>query len=295
LDKMAIKPGLGKGFADLIPDDVVIEKFDVTANIDGQVSELHEIDIDKIINDEEQPRKEFNKELLNELADSIREYGVLQPITVIAKGDKFQIVSGERRWRASKIAGRKTVPAIVRTLNGQQKLEQAIIENLQREDLKPMEISTALLKMRTQSNMSPEEISKKIGKSKAVISNFLRLMKLPDFAKDAVAAGKLSEGHARQVLALEGHLDVQKVLVDNIIKKDWSVRKAEQFVSAFKRSGKTDIKKATKAVTQKNDFTRQLTKKIGLPVRQKISGRGSGQIIISYKSESELKKLEKLL
>lgn len=292
---MAIKPGLGKGFADLIPDDVVIEKFDVTANIDGQVSELHEIDIDKIINDEEQPRKEFNKELLNELADSIREYGVLQPITVIAKGDKFQIVSGERRWRASKIAGRKTVPAIVRTLNGQQKLEQAIIENLQREDLKPMEISTALLKMRTQSNMSPEEISKKIGKSKAVISNFLRLMKLPDFAKDAVAAGKLSEGHARQVLALEGHLDVQKVLVDNIIKKDWSVRKAEQFVSAFKRSGKTDIKKATKAVTQKNDFTRQLTKKIGLPVRQKISGRGSGQIIISYKSESELKKLEKLL
>jgi len=291
---MSVKPGLGRGFDALIPEDVVIEKFDVTANIDDQVSALHEIKVEQIIQDEEQPRKEFNKESLDELAESIREYGVLQPITVIKKGEKYQIVSGERRWRASKIAGKETIPAIVRTLTGQQKLEQALIENLQREDLKPMEISTALLKMRTQSNMSPKEISKKIGKSEAVISNFMRLMKLPDFAKDAVADGKLSEGHARQVLALEAYPDAQKTLVDNIIKNDWSVRKAEQFVSAFKHSAKTDIKKAKKAVTQKSDFTVKLSKKIGLPVRQKITAKGGGQIIITYKSEKELQKLEKL-
>ena len=292
---MAIKPGLGKGFDSLIPNDEVIEKFDVTAGIDDKVSQLRDIKIDDIIQDENQPRKEFSKELLNDLAVSIKEYGVLQPITVIAKGDKYQIVSGERRWRASKIANKKTIPAIVRSLTGQQKLEQALIENLQREDLKPMEISTALLKMRDQSNMSLDEISKKIGKSEAVISNFLRLMKLPGFAKNAVADGKLSEGHARQVLALEGYPDVQKVLVDSIIKNDWSVRKAEQFVSAFKHSGKTDVVKAKKAVTQKSDFTRKFSKRIGLPVRQKVTVKGGGQIIISYKSEKELEKLEKLL
>ena len=291
---MAIKPGLGRGFANLIPDEEVIEKFDVTAAVDSKVSELREIDIDKIINDESQPRKEFDKESLNELAESIREYGVLQPITVITKGDKFQIVSGERRWRASKIAEKKTIPAIVRTLTGQQKLEQALVENLQREDLKPLEISTALLKMRLQSNMSPEEISKKIGKSVGVIKNHLRLVYLPSFAKDAMAEGKLTEGHGRQVLILEGNPEAQKVLVDSIIKNDWSVRKAEQFVSAFKNSGKVDVKKAKQAVTQKNDFTKKMSKKLGLPVRQKIHAQGGGLIIISYKSAAELKKIENL-
>ena len=291
---MAVKPGLGKGFGALIPDDEILEKFDVTAGLDDKVSSMREIKIDEIIQDENQPRKEFNKELLNDLADSIREYGVLQPITVIAKGKKYQIVSGERRWRASKIAGLKTIPAIVRTMTGQQKLEQALVENLQREDLKPMEISTALLKMKTQSNMTPAQISKKIGKSEAVISNFLRLMKLPDFAKDAVAAGKISEGHARQVLSLEGHPDAQKTLVNSIIKNEWSVRKAEQFVVAFKHSTKPDIKSAKKAVSQKNAFTNKFSKKIGLPVRQKTTAKGGGQIIISYKSEDDLVKLEKL-
>ena len=290
---MTVKPGLGKGFDALIPDDVVIEKFDVTANIDGQVSEFHELKINQIVRNEDQPRKEFDKESLNELAESIRNYGVMQPIIVVAKGDKYQIVSGERRWRASKIANKETIPAIVRTLSGQQKLEQALVENLQREDLKPLEISTALIKMRTQSNMSLEEISKRIGKSYAVISNFMRLMRLPDYAKEAMANGHLVEGHARQVLALEGYPDIQKILVEGIVKKDWSVRKAEQFVNAFKQSGKTDIERAKKAVMNQSEFTRKLSKKLGLPVRQKVVGKGGGYIIISYKTDQQLKKIER--
>lgn len=292
---MVVKPGLGRGFDSLIPDGVVMEKFDVTASIDERVSEFREIEVDQIVRDENQPRKEFEKVPLNDLANSIKEHGVLQPITVIAIGNTYQIVSGERRWRASKIAGKTTIPAIIRTLTGQQKLEQALIENLQREDLKPLEIATALFKMREQSSLPLEEISKKIGKSEGYISNFIRILKLPDYIKEALADGKIGEGHARQALALEGYSEAQRALLDNIIKKGWSVRKAEEFVRAFKKTGKTDIVKAKKAVTQQNEFTRIFGNKIGLPVRQKITGRGGGQIIISYKSDGELKKLEKLI
>ncbi|MDR2524212.1 MAG: ParB/RepB/Spo0J family partition protein [Candidatus Nomurabacteria bacterium] len=293
---MAIKRGLGKSFAALIPTDVIESEFDITASTDEQVSELRQIKVDDIVRDDDQPRKDFDEAALGELADSIREHGVITPIIVVASGDKFQIVAGERRWRASKMAGRETVPALVRTLSGQHKLELSLIENAQREDLKPLEFSTALLKMREQFNMSQEEISKKIGKSVSVISNYLRLMSLPDFAKQAVADGYLTEGHARQVLALNGDAAAQKTLVDGIVEHGWSVRKSEEFVIGYKRGkreGKTDG--GARAVQAKTDLTEALGKRIGLSVRQKMLGHGAGQIIITFKSERELAELKKLL
>ena len=287
------KRGLGRGFASLIPTEVIEEEFDVTSNTDGEVSELRHIKIEKIIRDEDQPRREFDEVALNDLASSIREHGIISPIIVVAKGDKFQIVAGERRWRASKLAGLDSMPALVRTLTGQHQLELSLIENAQREDLKPLEFATALLKMREQFNMSQDEISKKIGKSVAVVSNYLRMMQLPEFAKKAVAEGHLSEGHARQVLALSPDEKAQRELVDKIVKESWSVRKAEQFVIGHKRGGGNDKQSGVRAVKKTNNYTKSMSKKIGLPVQQKVMGHGGGQIIITYKTSKELEKLQK--
>lgn len=287
------KRGLGRGFDSLIPTEVIKEEFDVTAGDDKAVSELRQIKISKIVRDETQPRKTFDEEALKSLSDSIKEYGVLQPIVVVAKGDGFQIVAGERRWRASKLAGLETIPALVRTLSGIKKLETAIIENVQREDLNAMEFATALAKMRDQFNLSVTEISKKIGKSMTMVSNHLKLFSLPEYAKKAVADGKMTEAHARQILALEDE-DAQKTLFNGIIKSGWSVRQAEQFVIAYKKGGKT-TRSAAKAVKQENEFTKSMSSLIGLPVKQKIMGRGAGQIIISYKDEKEIDKIKKAL
>jgi ParB family chromosome partitioning protein len=219
----------------------------------------------------------------------------LQPIVVIPKNDKFQIVAGERRYRASKLAGLETVPALVRSLSGKKMLEVALIENVQREDLNPLEFATALAKMRNQFNMELKEIGDKIGKSLTVVSNHLRLFQLPDFAKKAIEDGKMSEGYARQVLALEGDVDAQRILVNHLLHDGWSVRKAEQFVMAYRQGGRTSTRSATKAVNEENDFTRSISQIIGLPVKQKRMGRGSGQVIISYKKEQEVDKIRQAL
>lgn len=292
---MANKRGLGRGFDSLIPTGVIEEEFDITASDDKAVSELRQIKISKIVRDEGQPRKKFDEEALKSLADSIKEYGVLQPIVVVAKGDKYQIVAGERRWRASKMAELETIPALVRTLSGIKKLETAIIENVQREDLNAMEFATALAKMRDQFSLSISEISKKIGKSISMVSNHLKLFSLPEYAKKAVADGKMTEAHARQILALEGDEDAQKTLFNGIIKSGWSVRQAEQFVIAYKKGGKKSTRSAAKVVKQENEFTKSMSSLIGLPVKQKVMGRGAGQIIISYKDEKEIDNIKKAL
>ena len=293
---MAIKRGLGRGFDSLIPTEVIEEEFDITASQDSAVSELRNIKLTKIIRDENQPRKSFDKEELSALAKSVKEYGVLQPIVVTAKGDKFQIVAGERRFRASQIAGLETIPALVRTMSGQRKLETAIIENVQRKDLNPIEFATALAKMRDQFNLTQQQISDRIGKSVAVISNHLRLFALPEEAKKALADGKIMEGHGRQLIALQDFPDAQKTLLNNIIKHKWSIHKTEEWVMNFRKVGVGgDLRKATKAIQRENDFTRSISSIFGLPVKQKAKGRGAGELIISYKTESDLDKIKQAL
>lgn len=293
---MAVKRGLGRGFDSLIPTEVIEEEFDVTASQDNAVSDLRNIKLDKIIRDESQPRKHFDEKELEALAKSIKEYGVLQPIVVMSKGSKFQIVAGERRFRASKIAGLETIPALVRTFSGQRKLETAIIENVQREDLNPIEFATALAKMRDQFNLTQQQISDKIGKSVAVISNHLRLFALPEEAKKALADGKIKEGHGRQLIALADNPEAQKTLLNNIIKNKWSIHKTEEWVMNFKKVGAGgDLRKATKAIKRENDFTRSISSIIGLPVKQKAKGRGAGELIISYKTDTDLDKIKKAL
>lgn len=291
-----MKKGLGRGFDSLIPTDVLDESFDPTAESDGKISELRYIPVDKITANPDQPRREFDPAALEELATSLKEHGMLQPIIVAAKGDAYQVVAGERRWRAAQMAHIAKVPALVRTLSNQHKLEIALIENLQREDLNPLETATAYLKLNTQFNLTHEEIAQRAGgKAVSTITNTIRLLRLPEAAKKAVVKGDISEGHARQILALEDPA-IQSKLLRMIILNNWSVRKAEQFVVGYKKAS-TDDNKAETAVrhTQtETDFTRQLSRRFDMKVTHKTTAHG-GQIIISYKDDKDLQRLEGLL
>lgn len=292
------KNALGRGFESLIPTDVLDETFDPTQASDEQISELRYIKIDDIEPNPDQPRRSMDEGALAELAASIKEHGVLQPIVVSPSKKGFVIVAGERRWRASGIAGLTKIPALVRTLTGQHKLELALIENLQREDLNPMETATAYQKLRTQFNMTIEQIGQRVGgKSVGSVSNYMRLLQLPDFAKQAVADGTITEGHARQILALSSDETAQHDLLDHILKEGWSVRKAEQYVIGYRKGGELNEKRAVAVRSTRTEtaFTKHLSERITLPVIQKTMGGQGGQIIISYKTEEELKTLEKLL
>jgi ParB family chromosome partitioning protein len=279
---------------------VLNEDFDTTAAEDEKVSDLRMLPVKDIAPNTNQPRQHFDEESLATLADSIREHGVLQPIVVAPAKKGFQIVAGERRWRAAKIAGLDRIPAIVRTLSAQHKLELSIIENVQRADLNPLEAATAFLKLKNQFNLTDAEIARRVGKAPSTISNQTRLLGLPDFAKEALAKNAISEGHARQILALAtvgGDTVAQRKLFDLIIKENWSVRKAEQFVIGFKKSKKSgqpvQEKSAHRATLTETELTRAIASKIGLnktSVRQKITAHG-GEIVIKFADEAELLKI----
>lgn len=292
---MSRKTGLGRGFESLIPTDVLDETFDPTASRDEQISELRHIKIEELSPDEDQPRRHFDEDSLSELAESIKEHGIIQPLIVTAVKGGYQIVAGERRWRAAKIAGIAKVPAIVRTLTNQHKLELALIENLQRRDLNPLETATAYLKLHTQFNMTYEDIGHRVGgKAVSTISNALRLLQLPQAAKEALVEGMISEGHARQVLALDDE-DVQQELLAYIINEGWSVRKAEQYVVGYKKGEKTQSReRAVKNTRTETPLTQALGKRLSLPVTLKTTAKG-GQIIISFKDDTELERIQKIL
>lgn len=294
---MAKKTGLGRGFDSLIPTDVLDESFDPTATQEAKASDLRHLKLDEIAPNADQPRRAFDDEALQELAESIREHGVVQPIVVVpAGGGTYQIVAGERRWRAARVAGLAKIPAIIRTLSDQHRLEIALIENLQRKDLNPLETATAYLKLHTQFNMTYEAIGQRVGgKAVSTISNALRLLQLPDSAKQALVAGQISEGHARQVLALDDR-EAQEELVKRIIAEGWSVRKAEQFVVGYKKAASEEEKaeRAVKHTQTETAFTRHLSTRLGVPVSHKTTAKG-GQVIIKYRTDEELAALEKLL
>lgn len=291
---MVRKTGLGRGFESLIPTDVLDEAFDPTAQSDEKISELRHIDVEEITPDSDQPRRNFDEDALAELAASIKEHGVIQPVIVTAVTGGYQIVAGERRWRAAKLAGLLKVPAIIRTLTNQHKLELALIENLQRRDLNPLETATAYLKLHTQFNLTYEEIGHRVGgKAVSTISNVMRLLQLPEIAKQALIAEKITEGHARQLLALDE--DAQKELLAFIINEGWSVRKAEQYVVGYKKGERTTSREsAVRHTHTETPLTKALGKRLSMPVTHKTTAKG-GQIIISYSNDEELGRLSQLI
>lgn len=290
---MKKKHGLGRGFDSLIPTQLLEQEFDPTSEQDEQISELRNLKLGDIVPNPHQPRRHFDAEALDELTASIQEHGVLQPIVVTPKGEGFELVAGERRWRASKMAGLDTIPAIVRSFTDQQKLGLAVIENLQREDLNPLEIATAYLKLHQQFNMTYEEIGKHVGgKAVSTISNSMRMLSLPEPAKQALVSSEISEGHARQILAIK-EPEVQQELLDLIIRNGWSVRKAEQFVVGYKEGAKNSKTARAKTRTE-SDATKKLGKQLGTTVSIKNMARG-GRLVIEFKSDEDLERITNML
>lgn len=290
---MAKKSGLGRGFDSLIPTDIIDETFDSTARQDGQVSELRYLKIGDISPDPEQPRREFDPVGLEELAASLKQHGLIQPIVVTPHSGGFQLVAGERRYRAAKLAGLDKLPALVRTLSDQHRLEIALIENVQRRDLNILETATAYLKLHQQFNLSYEEIGARVGgKAFSTISNTMRLLKLPDAAKTALVGKQISEGHARQILALKTEAE-QLRLLQLIIDNGWNVRQAEQYVIGHKKGEQVAAKRDSglQHTQTETDFTRGLADRLKLPVKQKTTAKG-GQIIISFKTDEDLDQIK---
>lgn len=287
------KKGLGRGFSSLIPDELLDESFDPTASQDQQVSDLRQIRTDKITPDPDQPRRHFDEDALNLLAESVREHGVVQPIVVIAKGDGYMIVAGERRWRAATKAGLEKMPALVRTLSAQHKLEISLIENLQRKDLNPLETATAYLKLRDQFNLSLDAIAKRVGAGGvSTVSNRLRLLKLHKSVQTAIVEGAITEGQARPLIGLEPEI-VEQVL-PLILKEQWSARRIEQFIVDLKKTDKIAPKAATKATTHEPEVKR-LTKRFEAPVKISSNSKGAGSITIRFKDADDFARIEKLL
>lgn len=290
------KHGLGRGFESLIPTDLLDESFDPTAEQDQQVSELRHIKLDQIIADPSQPRQSFDEEALAELTASVKEHGIIQPIIVVPYKNGYQIVAGERRYRASLLAGLDKIPALVRTLSAQHKLELSLIENLQRRDLNAIETATAYLKLRDQFNLSIEQIGERVGDlSRSTVINRLRLLQLPEFVRDLLIKGSLNEGQARTVIGLDE--DTLKIIIPRIIKEGWSVRKIEQFIVNLKKNRSSGAMPIAKQVTR-NPYKKQveqITNHLKTEVKIHTNSKGAGYIRINFKDESDFDRLQKII
>jgi ParB family chromosome partitioning protein len=280
--------GLGKGFDVLIPTE-----FDTSLLVDSS-ERIQKLLISSISPNPDQPRKHFDDQAIAELAASLKQFGVLQPLIVSPNNDgTYRIIAGERRWRAAQVAGLKEVPTIVRERKELEELEIALIENVQRVDLSPLEQAISIERLHQQFNMSYKQIAERLSKAETTLSNLVRLLQLPEGARDALQAGKISEGHARAILALKTMPEKQEELLDTIVKNGWSVRQAEQFVVSCKQGviTKTAVKERMATETPE---TKRIGERLRAPVSIKRTAKG-GRVEIGFKSDEELQRLLNLL
>ncbi|MBP3286125.1 MAG: ParB/RepB/Spo0J family partition protein [Prevotella sp.] len=259
-------------------------------------SNLNEIEISKIEPNPNQPRREFDQEALQELANSISEVGIIQPITLRQmENGKYQIIAGERRWRASQLAGLTTIPAYIRTVEDEGVMEMALVENIQREDLNAIEVALAYQHLAETTGMTQEKISKRVGKSRAAVTNFLRLLKLPAQVQMALKNHEIDMGHARALLAIDSP-SAQIKLFKEIQKQQYSVRKVEEMVQALKNG--EDIKTAKGKVAGKSQLPEEfsilkerLSQFFQTKVQMTCSPKGKGKISIAFNNEEELERI----
>ena len=281
---------LGRGLDALISTDAVRTQGSSTIN---------EIAIDQIEANPNQPRREFDNEALQDLANSIKEIGIIQPITLRQIADnRFQIIAGERRWRASQLAGLKALPAYIRTIKDENVMEMALVENIQREDLNAIEIALAYEHLLEGSGMTQEKVSERIGKSRTAITNYLRLLKLPAQVQMALQKKEIDMGHARALLALDSPA-LQIKLFKEILKNGYSVRKVEELVQALKNGD--DIESGKKKIIARNqlpeefcELRNQLASFLNTKVQMTCSSKGKGKISIPFANEAELERIMNL-
>lgn len=280
-------PALGRGL------DALISTGEVTTS--GS-SSINEVDIHKIKANPNQPRRDFDQEAMEELAESIRQIGIIQPITLRKMDDDtYQIIAGERRWRASQLAGLSSIPAYIRTANDEGMMQMALVENIQREDLNSIEIALAYQNLIEQFDLTQDALSEKVGKKRATVANYLRLLKLPAQVQMALQKGMMDQGHARALLGLQ-QPSLQVKLFNEILQKGYSVRQVEEMVKAINagetvKSGRKSIKDRKKMLPEEyvplrdrlSDF---FATKVSMSVQQ-----GKGTISIPFASEEELERI----
>jgi ParB family chromosome partitioning protein len=275
--------GLGKGFDALIPQDL-------DASLLTEKGErVQQLPVEKVQPNPDQPRKHFDENALEELAASITNYGIVQPLVVTKNDSGYVIIAGERRWRAAQKAGLKHVPAIVRSTEELEQLEIAIVENVQRVDLSPLEQALSIERLHDQFSFNYGDIAKRLGKATTTVNNIVRLLQLPDAAKQALKDQQISEGHARAILALKDMPEKQAELLSSIEKYGWSVRQAEQFVVSTKQGAKSTQAVRSK-MAQSTPQTRKLSEYIHAPVTIKRTAKG-GRLEIHFVDDQELAKL----
>ena len=283
------KAGLGRGLGALLENantDITTTASNATA---GNVAM---IPISSIEANPFQPRTEFEETALNELADSIKIHGVIQPITVRKMGyDRYQLISGERRTRASLLSGLTEIPAFIRVANDQDMLEMALIENIQRSDLNAIEVALSYKRLLEECNLKQEELGERVGKDRTTVNNYLRLLRLPEPIQKGIQVGKVSMGHARAMINMDDAV-AQMELFEQIIREELSVRDVESLVKA-KKAGQTEgmSVSGTDWDPEIDRITAAFYEKLRAAVHLKSSGKGKGKIIISYKSREDLERI----
>lgn len=286
---MAIKKGLGKGLDSMIPEKKT--KAEIKADADNSLVEVKISEIDPNIG---QPRKKFDEDELLELAESIKIHGVIQPIIVTKRGKRYEIIAGERRWRASKLAGLTKIPAVIREYTDKEIMEVSLIENIQRQDLNPIEEAVAFKNLIDEYKMKQDDLAERVSKSRSAITNALRLLKLDDKVKAMLAEGLISTGHARALLAVEDK-NKQQILATRIFDEKLNVRETEKLVKQIleNKESKKEKKSSEKLIYKKLEDS--LKSIIGSKVSIKSKDNGKGKIEIDYYSIEELDRITELL
>lgn len=291
---MAVKKGLGKGLDSLITDKVSKPVKPKSEHAADTVM----IDIKKVEPNREQPRKKFDEDALIELSESIKQFGVLQPLLCQERDDYYEIIAGERRWRAAKIAGIKEVPVIIKKLSEQEIMEISLIENLQREDLNPIEEALAYKRLIDEFKLKQDEVAERVSKSRTAVTNAMRLLKLNEKVQQMVIDEMLTTGHARALLGIEDQ-DIQYVLAQQIFDQKLSVRDTEKLVKSMQNEKKGKKKEPekldSKLLAIYSDLEEQMKKIMGTKVLINSKNSNSGKIEIEYYSQDELDRIIDLI
>ena len=297
---MAVKKGLGKGLDSLITDKV--NKPAATGTKVEKPTSEHEadaiiMDINKVEPNRDQPRKKFDEDALLELSESIKQFGVLQPLLVTEKEEYYEIIAGERRWRAAKLAGMKQVPVIIKKLSEQEIMEISLIENIQRENLNPIEEALAYKRLINEFNLKQDEVAERVSKSRTAVTNAMRLLKLNDKVQQMVIDEMLTTGHARALLAIDDQ-EKQYTAAQQIFDQKLSVRDTEKLVKSLQNEKKNPKEKTTldpKYQAIYNDLEEQMKKVFGTKVLINAKDEKSGKIEIEYYSQDELDRIIDLI
>ena len=289
------KKGLGKGLDSLIPDNrssKASEKPEKKepSHVEEMKTGEQMMKINMVEPNREQPRRNFEEDALLELADSIKQFGVLQPLIVRKRNDYYEIIAGERRWRAAKIAGIKEVPVIIKDYNEQEVVEIALIENIQRENLNPIEEAMAFKKLLEEYHLKQDEVAERVSKSRTAVTNSMRLLKLNEKVQQMIIDDMISTGHARALLAIDD-LEQQYILANKIFDEKLSVRETEKLIKELKNPKKAKEKKKVENSFIYTDLEDKMKEVFGTKVHVAVKGKGKGKIEIEYYSDDELERM----